>query len=247
MRAELGSIMPAAIVLEGHSLRYDCPDTRRQDWLMAVAFALLLHGGILFEDRLFPRPRSAAPVKAPEEKVIQMEMPPIEPEKPEEVVELQEASSAEQLAPPALADVPHVVPIDAFTQPLAPPPPPGIRVGQGTLTIPVGKPGAGFGKGLQNLFSIDNLDQRPVLKAPLPPDYPYEMRKQGIRGAVDVEFIIDYKGDVIAVQVISSTNPAFEMPALRAVERWKFRPGRKGGRAVNTRAQQTITFNLDDR
>jgi protein TonB len=45
---------------------------------------------------------------------------------------------------------------------------------------------------------------------------------------------------------VKSTNPEFEMAALQAVNKWKFRPGRKGGRAVPTRMQLPISFNLKD-
>ena len=35
--------------------------------------------------------------------------------------------------------------------------------------------------------------------------------------------------------------------AIQAVGKWTFRPGRKGGRAVNTRMQVPIVFSLNDR
>ena len=35
------------------------------------------------------------------------------------------------------------------------------------------------------------------------------------------------------------------MEAVRAVSKWKFKPGRRGGKAVNTRMSVPIVFNLD--
>ena len=45
---------------------------------------------------------------------------------------------------------------------------------------------------------------------------------------------------------VRSSQREFEQPAMQAVLKWQFRPGRKGGRAVNTRVQQVITFNLNE-
>jgi protein TonB len=38
----------------------------------------------------------------------------------------------------------------------------------------------------------------------------------------------------------------FERPALEGVVRWKFRPGMKLGRKVNTRVIQPIDFSIND-
>ena len=79
-----------------------------------------------------------------------------------------------------------------------------------------------------------------------PPQYPYEMSRAGISGEVVVEFIISAAGDVVDTRVIRSSHREFEVPAMQAVAKWKFKPGRKGGKNVNTRASQLIEFNLED-
>jgi periplasmic protein TonB len=45
---------------------------------------------------------------------------------------------------------------------------------------------------------------------------------------------------------VRSSHREFEIPAMQAVQKWKFKAGRKGGRAVNVRASQLIEFNLED-
>jgi protein TonB len=72
------------------------------------------------------------------------------------------------------------------------------------------------------------------------------MSRAGISGEVTVEFIINTNGDVTQTQVMRSSHREFEVPALQAVQKWKFKPGRKGGRVVNVRASQTLEFNLED-
>ncbi len=187
-------------------------------------------------------PKRTAP---PKDEVLQFEMPPIEEEKEDVVKDLDDAPVENQLAPPSLVDLPSVVPINAFTQTLTPPPPPGLTPSKGAINIPVMKPGANFGKGME-LFDVSQLDQKPVLRVPVQPTYPYEMSRAGINGNVTVEFIISTNGDVTQAQVIKSSHREFEVPAIQAVLKWKFKPGRRGGRAVNVRASQLIEFNLDE-
>jgi TonB family protein len=145
---------------------------------------------------------------------------------------------------PAPAAVPSVVPVNAFTTPLTPPPPPGLEHSKGTITIPVTKPGDNFGRGISNLFNIGDLDQQPVARVRRAPTYPYDMRRAGIKGSVVVEFIISTEGDVIDSRVVKSSRPEFEMPALQAVQQWKFEPGRRRGQVVNVRARQLLEFRL---
>ena len=215
----------------------------RRDIIIGFVLSVAFHGLILGGFNTPPPPKP----KPKEEKteLIQMEMPPIEPEKEEVVDELVEEAPANTLAPPMLADVPSVN-VTAFTQPLQPPPPPGLTAAKGAINIPVIKPGTKLGAGMKDLFDVANLDQPPVLRVPVQPNYPFEMRRAGISGEVLVEYIVDSNGRVSQAQVIRSSQREFEQPAMQAVLKWQFRPGRKGGRAVNTRVQQVITFNLNE-
>jgi protein TonB len=72
------------------------------------------------------------------------------------------------------------------------------------------------------------------------------MSRQGLSGEVLVEFIISEKGDVIDSRVVRSSHREFEVPALQAVQKWKFKAGRKGGQAVKVRVSQLLEFNLED-
>ena len=214
----------------------------RKDLIIGIIVSVALHATFLFGFNF--KPKAKAKAAEQKEEVVQFEMPPIEPEKDEKVEELTEEAPTNQLAPPSLVDVPSVN-VTAFTQQLQPPPPPGIEA-KGAISIPVIKPGTQLGKGMKDLFDVANLDQPPVLRVPVNPNYPFEMRRAGISGEVTVEYIVDSNGNVAQAQVVRSSQREFESPALQAVLKWKFRPGKKGGRAVNTRVQQIITFNLND-
>lgn len=78
-----------------------------------------------------------------------------------------------------------------------------------------------------------------------PPIYPMAMRKSRLRGEVLVDFVVDREGRVTHAKIVRSMNPAFDEPALEAVQRWKFEPGRKGGVPVNTHMQVPIGFQLE--
>ena len=214
-----------------------------RDLIIGIVVSLALHSSIYFFSQKAPPPKHA---EAKKEEVVQFEMPPLEEEKVEKVEDLQDEQQENILAPPSLVDLPSLVPVDSFVIALAPPPPPGLTVSKGDITNPVTKPGANFGKGLSNLFNIGDLDQQPVARVRQAPAYPYDMRRAGINGSVVVEFIISTEGDVIQTQVIKSSHREFEMPALQAVQKWKFKPGRRRGQVVNVRASQLLEFNATE-
>jgi protein TonB len=215
-----------------------------KDLIVGLVVSLTIHLVALnpFAGKMPPPKRFAQP----KDEVVQFEMPPLDDEKEDKVEDLNDEPVQNMIAPPSLVDLPTVVPVTAFTQPLAPPPPPGLVASKGAINIPVTKPGANFGKGIKDLFDINNLDQRPVARVQPGPQYPYEMSRAGISGDVVVEFIINTNGDVIDTRVVRSSHREFEVPAMQAVQKWKFKAGRKGGRPVNVRASQLIEFNLED-
>ena len=88
------------------------------------------------------------------------------------------------------------------------------------------------------------LDRAPLVLVRKPPAYPAEFRATGTAGSVVVEFVVDASGAVKNAVAVSSTNPGFEAAAVAAVASWQYQAGSKGGRAVNTKVQQVITFSV---
>ena len=126
------------------------------------------------------------------------------------------------------------------------PPPPGLSRPTGAITIPTNtRPVVSSGKALGAIFDLAALDQRPQATVRIKPVYPFEMRRSGLKGEVTVGFIVDSEGQVRDPYIISSSNAGFEDAAIQAVLKWKFRPGQKGGRAVNTRVAQPLSFSLN--
>jgi outer membrane biosynthesis protein TonB len=111
-------------------------------------------------------------------------------------------------------------------------------------------------------LELSQLDQVPRPTFQKAPVFPAELRKAGVQVAVVVSFVVDSTGSVqnlILTQIKrlpqadgKELDPAvlkslpmgdFSTAALEAVSQWKFDPGVKGGRMVNTRMQVPIVFN----
>ncbi|QYM78521.1 TonB family protein [Horticoccus luteus] len=215
----------------------------RRDLIIGVILSLAIHGGVAWLPQLFKGGTKAPPPKEEVTTIELMKMPPLEPEEPEEIPN-DEPQTPIEFAPPMQADVPQIVPVDAFVQQIQPPPPEGLKPNTGVITIPQGRPG-GFGKGIE-IFDVSKLDKSPVPKVRVAPNYPFEMKRSGITGEVVVDFIVDTHGDVQNAFAVRSTQREFEQPAVQAVSKWKFTPGRKNGRAVYSHLQVPIEFKLDD-
>lgn len=82
----------------------------------------------------------------------------------------------------------------------------------------------------------------PVPVRTVPPDYPTEMRRDGVSGVVTVKCQIDEKGDVTGAEVEKSSNSAFEPAAVAAVKKWKFKPAKQDGAPVAIRVSIPIKF-----
>ncbi len=213
----------------------------RRDLIVAFIVSFAIHGGVAWlGESLKHKPVKAPPKK--EEAVIQLEMPKLEPDEPEKV-ETDEQAPPIDLAPPMQQDVPQLVQVDSFVQPIQPPPPEGLKPNTGMIVIPTGA--HNLGKGIE-VFDISKLDQIPVAKFQAAPQYPFEMRRAGITGEVLVDFIVTSEGDVRNAYAAHSTQREFEASAVLAVSKWKFRPGKKGGRPVNTHMQVPVAFTLSD-
>jgi protein TonB len=216
----------------------------RRDLIIGLVISLLIHGGVLFGDKLIkfkpapPKPKEEAP------KIQLIEMPKIEPDEPEKVEASDEPVKPLDFAPPMQTDVPQVITDTSFVQKIQPPPPENVRPAAGIITIPGDRDMSRF-RGIE-VFDLSKLDQQPVAKFQSRPQYPFEMRRAGIAGEVTVDFIVDANGDVQNAYAIKSSQREFEAAAVQAVSKWKFKPGRKGGRNVNTHMQVPIVFTLNE-
>ncbi len=97
--------------------------------------------------------------------------------------------------------------------------------------------------GLDQVFSLADLDQRPRVIFQRMPSYPPELRKRNRQGTVYIVFTVDTGGRVVNLKVDKSTDPAFDDSAMDAVKQWRFEPGTRGGEKVQFKMRIPITFN----
>lgn len=97
------------------------------------------------------------------------------------------------------------------------------------------------GGGVDELFSIADLDQKPRAIYQPSPRVSKDIQKKA-PGTVYVIFVVGQDGRVQSPIVQKSTDPIFDKPALDAVKKWKFEPGKRNGNAVRFRMRVPITF-----
>lgn len=225
----------------------------KRDLIIGLLVSLLVHGGIGYGGELMKGKKKKVVEEEGEEMTLMLDAPPpIEPEEIEADTsnEQQNNQPVEQsFAPPTLVDAPAAVNFDSFTQQLQPPPPPNVNINK-QMSVPKGPPATGaVARNMADVFSIKDLDQKPEDRPGnkgIKPSYPYDLKRSGVTGSVQIEFIISENGDVIDAWVTKSTHREFEQPTLQAAMRWKFKPGRKGGKAVKTRASRLVPFQISD-
>lgn len=93
---------------------------------------------------------------------------------------------------------------------------------------------------------VSELDEKPTPTKTVKPDYPTDLKRDGVTGIVSVSFVIDEKGNVISAEIKKSTHPGFEAAAKDSIMKWKFSPAKKGGSPVKVRVTIPVKFNLDD-
>lgn len=88
------------------------------------------------------------------------------------------------------------------------------------------------------------LDAPPQPTSKIPPTYPSSLLSKGIGGKVLVACTIDATGKVVATSIKeSSGHPDLDKAAINAVNRWKFKPGTRGGKKVKSVA--IVPFNFE--
>jgi len=241
----MSSLPVARIATVSGSWRYNAPKNSSSTRAGVIIAVAALHAVALLS---FNGKPAAVRVASPAtERIVQMEMPPIQPDEPEEKVEeLKDTESMAAVAVPQLMDRPSIDRPEAFTQPLDFTPtvdidPSALK----QMTIPT-RIGRGSGDGLASVFDISQLDRTPVATAQPAPQFPPQLKNQVEEARVTVNFVVDSTGRVINANVVDSTHRGFHDAAIDGVSRWKFRPGMKAGRKVATNMLVTIRFNILD-
>lgn len=178
--------------------------------------------------------------------------PPPQPAQPDQPVptpgETLELPSPTVVPDDITPEAPDVKPVDstAYTGDgrigdVIGPPPPDPRPTTGNPNPP---PGGG-----DYVPGELEVEERPVLNRDglaraLERHYPAVLRDSRVNGRVVIEVIVDEDGRVRAgsARVVEASHPAFGEAALRAVDRFRFRPGRMAGVPVPVRVTIPIQW-----
>jgi protein TonB len=157
---------------------------------------------------------------------------------------------------PSLIDVPTPkVDINQYGDPLAhlglPSNGPGSGAGMGSGSgggVGSGN-GGGFGPGSGGgvwggVYRAGGGVSAPSVLYKVDPEYSEEARKAKYSGTVVLSLIVDEEGRARSIRVVRSLGLGLDEKAMEAVAKWKFKPGMKGGVAVNVRAQIEVNFRL---
>jgi len=230
-----------------------------------MALSLFVHASALVYLQFKPPRPPPPPSKPIEMVVVEVEPPkPPEPPKPE----------PEPAKPPPVKIAKPVKPPDPLKEELPPPPndtpppeptkPVPLVVGltmQSTTTAGNFAAQVGntlYGKTAGKAASPDEVKPYaapkyvPVYQVDSEPRllreakvYPEEAKKLQLEGSVVLRIKIDETGKVIAAKIIRRIEPSLDEAALKQIYEYKFSPAIKGGVAVATEIDYTVTFLMD--
>ncbi len=104
-------------------------------------------------------------------------------------------------------------------------------------------PGNGGGVG-GGVFTVGGGVSAPSVLFRVDPEYSEEARKAKYSGTVVLSIVVDKEGRAQNIHVVKSLGMGLDEKAMEAVAKWKFKPGLKGGLAVNVRASIEVNFRL---
>jgi hypothetical protein len=110
--------------------------------------------------------------------------------------------------------------------------------------IPDGIGGTEPRTGMDGVFMSAEVEVAAEVVAQPEPEFPPLLKHAGVRGYVDLDFVIDASGRVepSSVRVVASTHDAFVIPATEAILAGVYRPARYRGNAVRQLVRQRVSF-----
>lgn len=216
---------------------------RRLDFSVAIAVSVAAHIGIALMGDEPAKTRVTSMPAAQPVAIEAIEMP--EPE--ETVVDVEDIEPSEtppaQFAPPMQADLPSIVTVDSFVQPLQPPVASGISTDLDMMVVPT-TVAVGQGGNVPKLFEITELDRVPNRIRTGMLTYPQEFRRSRKEGDVLLLVVIDPSGRCRVDKVLESSHPEFSRAAITAAEQSVYESPKKGGMAVSARYTLRVPFRM---
>ena len=109
---------------------------------------------------------------------------------------------------------------------------------------PQSKPGAELSPRefphIEDTVSLNRANYRPPkILSIRNPEYPFDLRRRGIKAVVKVDFIVGVDGLVREVYGLDAPHPLFVTAVLTATHDWRFEPGLRDGRPASVKIVYT--------
>jgi TonB family protein len=164
------------------------------------------------------------------------------------IIEERQGNLAPQIPAPAMPAAPSVpspsIPPPAVEIPTVGSPNPLTPAAPGAAPLPSSRPPQDVLDSLPSFFRSGDVDDLPQLLTGLHPDYPEALRRAGVGGAVEVEYVVGPDGRVQSrsVRVLSADHHQFVPSVVQALVSARFTAARRGGQSVAVLVRQTIRF-----
>lgn len=119
----------------------------------------------------------------------------------------------------------------------------GHRGGIGSGTGPGAGPGDRPGSGGAVTMAVSGASA-PELLFKVEPEFSEEARRAKHNGTVLLFVDVDPSGRPVNIRIAKALGLGLDEKAIEAVSRWRFRPGRKNGKAVTVAASVEVNFHL---
>lgn len=158
---------------------------------------------------------------------------------PPEIEEIQESPPPEQEPPPELEEEPPQLSLDQLDLALNP----GLG---GSLLGDFALPSLDIASQMGDEFvDFSSLDQTPRPIGVTGFNFPSRLLKKKVSGKIVLLLKLNAQGEVLDVEVDSSTLPEFDDFVRSEVKRWKFTPPTQEGRPVNAQARLPIPITIN--
>ncbi len=225
------------------NIHYSMPERRWRLWV-SMGFSAAVMGAGLLGFNGHPRAKIVRVDSTPTLTLI--ELPKILPDEDDEPTDTHAPDNNAAVDVPALPDVPATVSLEnSFVQQIdySTLKPHTAVDSENLRAIPalIRHSGAASAlRGLKDIFNLSDLDHIPEPVFQPMPRVTDRLLEGAAEAHVVVDFIVTQTGDVLDPQIVKAEPYRVADATLAAVSKWRFRPGVKNGKHVNTRVRQPI-------
>tara|TARA_B100001971_G_scaffold214646_1_gene253352 strand:+ start:5676 stop:6332 length:657 start_codon:yes stop_codon:yes gene_type:complete len=92
------------------------------------------------------------------------------------------------------------------------------------------------------IFELGDVDSPPQPRTKIEFSYPAAAKRKGITGVVKVEYVVNENGRVEKINIVESPSNILSKATEEVLQRARFEPAQKSGRAVKVRMRAAIPY-----